>query len=330
MARRHDAPLRRIVGGAAAFSPGRAPPENASDDDPVIMTRVRWTAIMAVLCGLIAPPCHAAPNGMESLDQAVCRTIERSAQAAHLPVEFITRVIWRESSFRPSVVSRAGAEGIAQFMPSTAEARGLADPFDPEQAIPKAARLLADLRRRFGNLGIAAAAYNAGEGRVANWLRGQGGLPNETRAYVRFVTGRDAEEWRSSGSSNNAATGNAGNTAVTIESTETQSCLTLTVELRRGGSAPGAVAAEIWAPWGVQLAGNFSKPLALAAFQRARARYAAVIGNERPMIIGQLLRSRGTKPFYQVRLPAASRAVAEQLCGRIQAVGGACVPLPSA
>jgi len=103
----------------------------------------------------------------------------------------------------------------------------------------------------------------------------------------------------------------------------------VTAELRRGGGG-GAVAAEIWAPWGVQLAGNFSKPLALAAFDRARARYAGLIGDTRPMIIGRLLRSRGTRPFYQVRLPAPSRAVAEQLCGRIQAAGGACVAMPSA
>src|SRR5437667_7181936 len=168
-----------------------------------------WAVMLAVLCGGVALPCQAAPGLMESLDQAVCRTIERSAQAAHLPVEFVTRVIWRESSFRAGVVSRAGAEGIAQFMPSTAQARGLADPFDPEQAIPKAARLLADLRQRFGNLGVAAAAYNAGEARVANWLHGQGGLPAETRAYVRYVTGRNADEWIGSGSTStgSAATG---------------------------------------------------------------------------------------------------------------------------
>ena len=156
--------------------------------------------VWGVLCGAAALPCHAAPGAMESLDQAVCRTIERSAQSAHLPVDFVTRVIWRESSFRAGVVSRAGAEGIAQFMPTTAQARGLADPFDPEQAIPKAARLLADLRQRFGNLGIAAAAYNAGEARVTNWLRGQGGLPAETRAYVWYVTRRNADEWIGSGS----------------------------------------------------------------------------------------------------------------------------------
>ena len=280
--------------------------------------------MLAMLCAaMTVAPCDAAPAAMETLDQSVCRTIERSAQMSRLPVEFVTRIIWRESSFRPGVVSHAGAEGIAQFMPSTAQARGLADPFDPEQAIPKAARYLADLRQRFGNIGVAAAAYNAGEARVSNWLRGQGGLPNETRAYVRFVTGRSPEEWIGSGSSN------AAGAPVTIEAAEPQSCLVVTAELRRGGGG-GAVAAEIWAPWGVQLAGNFSKGLALAAFDRARARYAGLIGDTRPMIIGRLLRSRGTRPFYQVRLPAPSRAVAEQLCGRIQAAGGACVAMPSA
>jgi hypothetical protein len=186
---------------------------------------------------------------------------------------------------------------------------------------------LADLRQRFGNLGIAAAAYNAGEGRVAQWLHGQGGLPAETRRYVRFVTGRNPDEWIGSGSSNPAAATPGDDPA------ELRSCLVVTAELRRGGGgggSDGVVAAELWAPWGVQLAGNFSKSLALAAFDRARARYAGVIGDTRPMIIGRLLRSRGTRPFYQVRLPAASRTVAEQLCGRIQSIGGACVAMPSA
>src|SRR5262249_54228883 len=136
---------------------------------------------------------------------------------------------WRESSSRSGVVSCAGAQGIAQFMPETAQARGLADPFDPEQAIPKAARFLADLRKRFGSLGIAAAAYNAGEARVSNWLRGQGGLPNETRAYVRFVTGRNPEEWIGSGS--NPADGVSGSsrngTETTVEAAP-QSCLVVT------------------------------------------------------------------------------------------------------
>jgi hypothetical protein len=261
---------------------------------------------------------------IEPLDHAICRLIESSARADHLPVGFLTRIIWRESSFRAGALSPAGAQGIAQFMPQTARERGFADPFDPEQAIPKAARLLADLRQHFSNLGVAAAAYNAGPARVQNWLRGQGGLPAETRVYVRLVTERDAEAWI------DPSTGPGSNTprdAYSVESPPGESCLAVTAELRqdRGddiGLAP-------LAPWGVQLAGNFSKALALAAFERARRRDGAVIGDLQPMIIGRLLRSRGTRRFYQIRLPAASRQVAEGLCGRIRAVGGNCVAMRS-
>src|SRR5262245_54127729 len=85
--------------------------------------------LAAVLGGAAAAP-HPA---MEPLDNAVCRLIENAARANRLPVGFVTRLIWRESSFRTRVVSSAGAQGIAQFMPQTAVERGLSDPFDPEQ-----------------------------------------------------------------------------------------------------------------------------------------------------------------------------------------------------
>lgn len=71
-----------------------------------------------------------------------------------------------ESDFDPRAVSSAGARGIAQFMPGTAASVGLRDPFDPAQAIPAQARLMADLLRRFGSVPLALAAYNAGAGRV--------------------------------------------------------------------------------------------------------------------------------------------------------------------
>jgi Transglycosylase SLT domain len=273
----------------------------------------------------------AAPRlqpALEPLDHAICRLIESSARANHLPVAFLTRTIWRESSFRAGAVSPAGAQGIAQFMPGTAQKRGLANPFDPEQAIPKAAALLADLRRQFGNLGIAAAAYNAGPARVASWLRGEGGLPAQTRAYVRLVTERSAEEW----SAPEIATG-AGTlpSAVGPEPTEAQSCVALTAELRRerGADSDDGPGFAALAPWGVQLAGNFSKRLALATFERVRHRYANVIGELSPMIVGRLLRSRGTRRFYQIRLPAASRQAATMLCNRIRSVGGNCIALRS-
>ena len=76
---------------------------------------------------------------------------------------------------------------------------GSNNPFDPEEAIPKSAELLADLKQRFGNLGLAA-AYNAGPARVANWLAGHGNLPAETRAYVLIIARHPVEDWIACGS----------------------------------------------------------------------------------------------------------------------------------
>ncbi len=261
-----------------------------------------WAAVAVWLVAAGPVIAASAPAPLEPVEQAVCRLVESAAAANGLPVGFLTRVIWRESSFRAAVVSPAGAEGIAQFMPATAGERGLADPFDPEEAIPKAALLLADLRRQFGSLAAAAAAYNAGAGRVTAWLRGQGDLPLVTHAYLRFVTASESDE----------------------------SCIALAAELRRGRGFWGEEPTEPPpAPWGVQLAGNFSKTRALAAFERARQRVAAVIPEGQPMVIGRLLRSRGTRTFYQVRLPAASRQIALALCGRIHSAGGNCVAMRS-
>jgi hypothetical protein len=125
--------------------------------------------------------------------------IMQVAAANDLPQDFFIRVVAQESDFDPTVVSRAGALGIAQFMPGTATQVGLRDPFDPFEAIPAAGKHLRDLRSAFGNLGLAAAAYNAGAGRVRAWLAGQTELPPETADYVRAVTGRDASEWAPAG-----------------------------------------------------------------------------------------------------------------------------------
>ena len=81
-------------------------------------------------------------------------------------------------------------------MPAAASDRGLADPFDPAAAIPASAKLLAELAKRFGNLGLAAAAYNAGPNALTDWLGGKGVLPLETQNYVLAITGHDVEEWR--------------------------------------------------------------------------------------------------------------------------------------
>ena len=331
---------RRIASGALAILPSRIPFAGRRPRSGAVH-RLAFTLLPAVLVAC-AGPSRAAPSPeSETVEQALCRLIEDSAKARQLPVPFLTRLIWRESSFRVGVVSPAGAQGVAQFMPGTAKDRGLGDPFDPEQAIPHAAHFLADLKRQFGNLGLAAAAYNGGPGRVSAWLAGSGGLPAETRAYVIAITGRPAEDWRPNAAVEmpegpDPAAKKPDGKAETSEAkppppeAETQTCLQVTAALRipsRGDRFALAIEGGPAAPWGVQLAGNFSKSLALASFQRARTRYTSVIGEVRPMIIGTRLRFRGTRTFYRVRIPAESRNAADGLCQKIRNVGGACIVL---
>jgi hypothetical protein len=128
--------------------------------------------------------------------EAVCDTLASAAEAQQLPVPFFIRLIWQESKFDPRAVSPVGAQGVAQFMPETAAAMGLRNPFDPLEALRYSARLLRDLVGQFGNLGLAAAAYNAGPKRIVDWLAKRGKLPDETRHYVKSITGHDAERWR--------------------------------------------------------------------------------------------------------------------------------------
>jgi hypothetical protein len=130
--------------------------------------------------------------------QEVCDTLITAAQSNDLPIPFFIHLLLQESDFRPDVVSSAGAQGIAQFMPETAATVGLDNPFDPLQAIAASARLLRDLVKQFGNLGLAAAAYNAGPRRIQDWLAKKGKLPDETQHYVKTITGRAAETWTAS------------------------------------------------------------------------------------------------------------------------------------
>lgn len=145
--------------------------------------------------GIPLPPI-AKPVIARSTEE-ICDTLTKSAQINNLPAPFFIRLLFQESGFKPGVVSSAGAQGIAQFMPATAEGMGVENPFDPAQAIPASARLLNDLLRQFGNLGLAAAAYNAGPKRIVDWLasKGKGKLPEETQGYVKIITGKPVEHW---------------------------------------------------------------------------------------------------------------------------------------
>ena len=113
--------------------------------------------------------------------------ILKASQRRNVSAALLAAQLYAESGFNPFARSPAGAEGIAQFMPGTAEGIGLRNPFDPEQAIDAQAHLMRDLLGRFGSVPLALAAYNAGPGAVA----GCGCiLPYpETQAYVAKILG---------------------------------------------------------------------------------------------------------------------------------------------
>ena len=154
---------------------------------------------VALLSNLSSQGIHrtvGTEKGRAASPDVICSLLEREATSNGLPPAFLARLIRQESGFNPMALSSKGAQGIAQFMPGTAAERGLADPFDPFQAIPHSARYLKELHIAFGNLGLAAAAYNAGPNRVLRWLAGQNRLPVETQDYVASITGHTAEGWK--------------------------------------------------------------------------------------------------------------------------------------
>jgi hypothetical protein len=269
----------------------------------------------------------AKPEPKESdTREAICLMIESAAKANDLPLEFFARVIWQESRFQSDAigpVTRNGqrAQGIAQFMPGTANQRQLLDPFDPVQALPKSAEYLAELRNQFGNLGLAAAAYNAGPRRVQDWLDGKGQLPAETRNYVSAITGATADDW--------AAAGKGGKQPPSPPPT---SCHTLMALLKR---APNPfitqleqhVALAAAKVWGVQLAAGFDRNKALAMYARAIKGLSGIIGDRDPSLLSTVMRSRGSRAFYQVRIGTDTRPEADGLCNRIRGAGGACFVL---
>ena len=273
----------------------------------------------------VARPLRDVPTADDPA-RTTCGLIESSAAAHGLPVEYFTRLIWRESSFRAEVVSPVGAQGIAQFMPGTAAERGLADPFDPIQAIPASAHLLKALAERFGNLGLAAAAYNSGPRRVELWLAGTGGLPRETLSYVAAVTGRTAQEWRDL-----SEEAQGEEPAVAPQEPEAATCLEVLAALDAPPSTDAALqqlegGAE-WQPWGVQVAGNFSQAKALASYRTLQARHPAVLGDRAPLIVRQRNLSFGPRPMVHVRVPAPTREAANDLCRQLRDAGAPCVVL---
>lgn len=295
--------------------PARADPQaGAAGDGTAGTTATPTTPTTTTTTTTTTTSAAKAKEAHPSVDE-ICRTLSQAAAANDLPEEFFTRLIWQESRFDTGAVSPAGAQGIAQFMPQTAAMRGLADAFEPLQALRESASYLRELRMTFrGNLGLAAAAYNAGPDQVEAWLAGRRLLPGETQAYVRIVTGYSAEAWvarptpRFESSAAPAGTRCAELAKLMIDNST-----------RR---RPPLTSSPAWGPWGVQLAGNWSEGAVLATYERLRRRYAAILGDRLPLV---LTARRHDLPTFAVRVSEKSRGEAETLCAKLRAAGGACV-----
>jgi hypothetical protein len=241
-----------------------------------------------------------------STAQGVCEALATAATTNDLPVDFFTRLIWQESHFKPDAISPKGAQGIAQFMPTTARSSGLEDPFNPLEAIAKSGELLRGLRLEFGNLGLAAAAYNAGSGRVRDWLGRRRPLPQATRAYVRFVTGRSVEEWTA-----------AQTNPVDMPSVEVVPCNlqgTALIQPRPDWSPPK--------PWGVEVVGGPTPAKALARYREWQSKYAAIVADREPhVVIRGILGEMGAA---RVRVGEDTQVAAKKLCAALQAAGAYC------
>jgi len=299
---------------------------------PGVLQRAYGRAIAAGVMLLTHAALSSATAQTSAPEDSICLMIESAARDHSLPVEFFARVIWQESRFRADAVgpvTRSGkrAQGMAQFMPGTAAERGLLDPFDPVQALPKSAEFLKELWLQFGNLGLAAAAYNAGPRRVREWLAGTGYMPGETRNYVSAITGMTVDEWAAE-----RIKVRDGKEAPKPEQKQTPGCGELMAMLKRSPSPfldelRQRVVHSLAQPWGVQLGAGFSRDRAMAMYARALRRFEGLLKDKDPGLQSSVLRTRGGAVFYQVRIGTDTRAAANELCNSLRKVGGACLVL---
>ena len=294
------------------------------------------TVIIALLSLWSAPPAIAAPSPVSSycfareLDDGrprnvcihlasytadICTAIDRYAQLWHLPPAYFARLVWQESHFNANAVSWAGAEGIAQFMPETGRLQGLGNPYDPAEELFRSARYLDVLHGRFGNLGLAAAAYNGGENRVARFIKGTGYLAAETLDYVQIVTGTPVTDWL-------VGAAPSSDFALDPKLPFQQACVQMAEAAKFTQFTPPTA---IIRPWGIQLEQFFSSATARRSFDRLQQRFSAVLGEEELMLVAKRNPNFGRALRFTVEIGRDSRADAQKLCASLQQAGGACL-----
>jgi hypothetical protein len=195
-------------------------------------------------------------------------------------------------------IARSGkrALGIAQFMPGTAAERNLQNPLDPVQALPKSAEFLRDLRGEFGNLGLAAAAYNAGPRRVREWMAGFGSMPLETRNYVIAITGAPIEQWSKARTDVGRIqeTGLAAANVALLDRPPNRFVAALEKRPIAGAMQSRDIITGV----------DISRARTLGKYAKIQTRDAAVLAGKDPILLEP---GRGPPPRYQVRFVSLSR-----------------------
>ncbi len=252
---------------------------------------------------------------IDTFDTDLCKALETFADRYALNPYFFTRLIWQESRFRPNARSSADAMGIAQFIATTAEARGLQDPFNPAEALDASARYLAELEKDFGNLGLAAAAYNAGETAAANFQEKTAGLPNETWKYVQIITGLDARRWRDAPPEKHSFSLKEGQSFQ-------NACLDLAKTRKL---SPDRDFEPQFKKWGVQLAAGKTREAAAIRYKHRSRLCKRAIKSRKPDYIYSSPQVKLRRPSYVARISFDSRRKANTFCTRLKQYRCACV-----
>lgn len=201
-------------------------------------------------------------------------------------------------------------------MPGTAALVGLDDPWNPAMAIEASAQYLRRLRDGFGNIGLAAIAYNGGESRAANFIAGRGGLPFETRAYVQIITGHDAMAWRD-------APPEGIDLRLAGDTPFREACTTLAAG--RGIKAFSPPPSRIM-PWGVIVASHPHQAMARSYAQQLERKLGPLLGGQAVVVHRKRLTGAG-RPVYTAQVGYESRQGADAFCTRLKRAGGRCIVL---
>ncbi len=244
----------------------------------------------------------------------ICQGLRDQAAMFGLSSGFFARLIWQESRFDPFAVSPAEARGIAQFIDSTAKLRGLRDQFNPSESLEKSAQYLAFLKQEFGNEGLAAVAYNAGEQRATSFLTQGRGLPSETMNYVEIITGLPAETWRDDPPATHD-----------FRLSKTDAFMPACLELAKNRRvSPLTPPAPKTSPWGVQVGFGKSKAEAKASVARLTRSCSGLVGQEKLDMITVKHRASGRPGYIFARIGRPSRSKAIGLCRQLRNSGCTC------